>query len=121
MAPGLSARLSRIWPAERGTKLSPAGIPGEGLGKGLDLGPLDGMTVVPVAGLTTGLRSAMLTFRRRLPAPAPAPAPEAGFPRLRAPAVADMLPTKSVAAAARELTWQLNPPSSPAAWQDPAS
>lgn len=34
----------------------------------------------------------MLTFRRRLPAPAPARAPEAGFPRFRATAVADMLP-----------------------------
>lgn len=119
VVPGLSERLSRIWLAERGTKLTPAGVQGEGLGKGPDPGPLDGMTVVRVAGLTAALRSAMLTFRRRLPAPAPAPAPEAGFPRLRAAAVADMLPTRRVAAAA-ELTWQLNPPSSPAAWQDPA-
>lgn len=61
--------------------------------------------------LTPTNRSATLTFRRRLPAPAPAPAPapEAGFPRFRAAAVADMLPDVCVAAAAGELTWRLNP------------
>ncbi|KAL4823392.1 hypothetical protein H8958_001447 [Nasalis larvatus] len=59
----------------------------------------------------------MLTFRRRLPAPAPAPAPEAGFPRLRAPAVADMLPTRalSVCSQAPHLTPTRLPPTSPLA------
>lgn len=75
------------------------------------------MTVFTVASLIPGGKSAMLTFRRRLPAPAPARAPEAGFPRFRATAAADMLPTVRAAAAARALTWRLNP----GVWQHSAS
>lgn len=67
------------------------------------------MTVFTVAGLIPRGKGATLTFRRRLPATAPARAPEAGFPRFRATAVADMLPTVRVAAAAGALTWRLNP------------
>lgn len=63
----------------------------------------------PVAGLTPARRSAMLTFRRRLPAPAPARAPEAGFPRFRDTAVADMLPTECVAGTGGALTWRPTP------------
>lgn len=63
----------------------------------------------PVAGLTPARRSAMLTFRRRLLAPAPARAPEAGFPRFRATAAADMLPTECVAGRAGALTWRPAP------------
>lgn len=72
------------------------------------------MTVVPVADLIPARRSAMLTFRRRLPAPEPTRAPVAGFPRFRATAVADMLPTVCIADAGTALTWRPNP----AAWQD---
>lgn len=67
------------------------------------------MTGVPTAGRTPGRGNAMLTFRRRLPAPAPARAPEAGFPRFRVTAVADMLPAGRVAGAAGALTWRLKP------------
>lgn len=53
-----------------------------------------------------------LTFRRRLLAPAMAPSPALAFPRFRAAALADMLPTARDFRPYSLITWLLTPGSS---------